>query len=57
MTMTEYVPNPYADALAAIIADSLPDRVTLVDPDYRDELSPPTCSDASAKGPMRCARP
>lgn len=40
MTMTEYMPNPYADALAAIIADSLPDRVTLVDPDYRDELSP-----------------
>ncbi len=40
MTMTEYVPNPYTDALAAIIADSLPDRVTLVDPDYRDELSP-----------------
>ena len=33
MTMTEYVPNPYADALAAIIADALPNRVTLVAPD------------------------
>lgn len=41
MTMTtDYMPNPYAVALSAIIADALPDRVTLVDPDYSDELTP-----------------
>ena len=41
MTMTtEYVPNPYADALTAIIANALPDRVRLVDPDYRDAEVP-----------------
>ena len=40
MTITEYVHNPYADALAAVIANALPDRVRLIDPDYRDGLTP-----------------
>lgn len=39
MTAT-YHPSPYAAALSALLADALPAHVTLVDVDYRDELTP-----------------
>lgn len=39
MTAT-YHPSPYAAALSALLADALPASVTLVDVDYRDELTP-----------------